>query len=95
MNRGVRTLEILKQGVNQPLTLERQVASLYTVVKGHLDDIPVQDVRRFEEEFLSFLDSSRAEILNSIRDTKDLTADNEKALSEAIQQFKKGFAPSA
>ncbi|MED4601481.1 F0F1 ATP synthase subunit alpha [Paenibacillus validus] len=95
LNRGVRTLEILKQGVNQPLTLERQVASLYTVVKGHLDDIPVQDVRRFEEEFLSFLDSSRAEILNSIRDTKDLTADNEKALSEAIQQFKKGFAPSA
>lgn len=95
LNRGIRTLEILKQGVNQPLSLERQVASLYTVVKGYLDDIPVQDVRRFEEEFLSFLDSSRAEILNSIRDTKDLTADNEKALTDAIQQFKKGFAPSA
>ncbi|WP_281883176.1 F0F1 ATP synthase subunit alpha [Paenibacillus sp. YYML68] len=94
LNRGVRTLEILKQGVNQPMSLERQVASLYTVVKGHLDDIPVADVRRFEAEFLSFLDSSRPEILNSIRDTKDLTADNEKALTDAIQQFKKGFARS-
>ncbi|MEK8131686.1 F0F1 ATP synthase subunit alpha [Paenibacillus filicis] len=94
LNRGVRTLEILKQGVNQPLSLERQVASLYTVVKGHLDDLPVQDVTRFEAEFLGFLDSSRSEILNSIRDTKDLTADNEKALTDAIQQFKKGFARS-
>jgi F-type H+-transporting ATPase subunit alpha len=94
LDRGVRTLEILKQGVNQPLSLERQVASLYTVVKGYLDDLPVQDVRRFESEFLAFLDASHPEILASIRDTKDITADNEKALIEAIQQFKKGFARS-
>ncbi|MFC0216398.1 F0F1 ATP synthase subunit alpha [Paenibacillus chartarius] len=94
LDRGIRTLEILKQGVNQPLALERQVASLYTVVKGHLDDLPVEDVRRFEAEFLAYLDSNRAEILASIRDTKDLTADNEKALIEAIQQFKKSFARS-
>jgi F-type H+-transporting ATPase subunit alpha len=94
LNRGVRTLEILKQGVHQPMSLEKQVTSLYTVVKGHLDDLPVQDVRRFEAEFLGYLESNRPEILQSIRDTKDITADNDKALTEAIQQFKKGFAAS-
>ncbi|WP_373232159.1 F0F1 ATP synthase subunit alpha [Cohnella sp.] len=94
LNRGERTLEILKQGVNQPLAVERQVVSLYLVTKGHADDIPVQDIRRFEAEFLGYVDANRPEILASIRDTKDITADNDKALVEAIQSFKKGFAAS-
>jgi F-type H+-transporting ATPase subunit alpha len=94
LDRGVRTLEILKQGVHQPLSLEKQVCSLYTVVKGHLDDIPVQDVTRFEAQFLAYLESNRTEILNSIRDTKDITADNDKALVDAINTFKKSFAVS-
>jgi F-type H+-transporting ATPase subunit alpha len=94
LDRGIRTLEILKQGVNQPLPLERQVASLYTVVKGYVDDLPVQDIRRFESEFLAFLDASHPEILASIRDTKDITPENENALKDAIQQFKKSFARS-
>ena len=94
LNRGERTLEILKQGVNQPMPVERQVVSLYTVTRGHLDDIPVQDVRRFEGELLGYVDANRPEILASIRDTKDLTSDNEKVLIEAIQTFKKSFAAS-
>ncbi|MDF2647833.1 MAG: atpA, partial [Paenibacillus sp.] len=93
-DRGVRTLEILKQGVHQPMSLEKQVASLYTVVKGHVDDLPVQDVTRFEGQFLAYLESNRPEILHSIRDTKDITPDNDKALVEAIVQFKKSFAAS-
>lgn len=95
LNRGIRTLELLKQGVNQPLPVEKQVVAIYAVTRGHVDEYPVQDVRRFEAEFLSYLDASRPEILASIRDTKDLTSDNEKALQDAIAQFKKGFAPSA
>lgn len=95
LNRGVRTLEILKQGINQPLPVERQVVSLFIVTRGHTDDIPVQDVRRFESEFLTYLDANRSEIFASIRDTKDLTSDNEKALVEAIGAFKKGFAVTA
>ncbi|MFC4303510.1 F0F1 ATP synthase subunit alpha [Cohnella boryungensis] len=92
LDRGIRTLEILKQGVNQPLAVERQVVSLYVVTKGHLDTIPVQDVRRFESEFLSYVDANRPEIFSSIRDTKDLTAETDKALIDAIAAFKKGFA---
>ena len=94
LNRGVRILEILKQGVGEPMPVEKQVVSLYTVTKGYLDDLPVQDVRRFEKEFLDYVEANHPGIYESIRDTKDLTADNEKALIEAIGAFKKTFAVS-
>ncbi|AJS60404.1 F0F1 ATP synthase subunit alpha [Paenibacillus sp. IHBB 10380] len=94
LNRGARLMEILKQGVNQPLQVEYQVISLYAAVKGHLDDIPVSEIRRFEKEYLTFVESNHPEILQSIRDTKDLTADNETALKDAIAKFIKGFAVS-
>ncbi|MFC4599744.1 F0F1 ATP synthase subunit alpha [Cohnella hongkongensis] len=94
LDRGVRTLEILKQGVNQPLPVERQVVSLYLVTKGHLDSIPVQDVRRFEAEFLNYVDANRSEIFQSIRDTKDLTAETDQALIDTIAAFKKSFSVS-
>ena len=94
LNRGARLMEILKQGVNQPLSVEQQVVSLYAAVKGYIDDIEVADVRRFESEFLAFIGSNKPEILQSITDTKDLTSDNENALKAAIDQFKKGFAAS-
>ncbi|QLG38160.1 MULTISPECIES: F0F1 ATP synthase subunit alpha [unclassified Paenibacillus] len=94
LNRGARMMEILKQGVNQPLPVEQQVVSLYTAVKGFLDEIPTGDVTRFEREFLAFMESSHPEILGSIRDTKELTADNESALKDAIEKFRKSFAVS-
>lgn len=95
LNRGARMMEMLKQGVNQPMPVEKQVVSLYTATKGHLDDIPVADVLRFEKEFLFFVESNKPEILASIRDTKDITAENDKALVDAINQFKKGFNVTA
>jgi F-type H+-transporting ATPase subunit alpha len=93
--RGARTTEILKQGVHQPMPVEKQVVSIYTAVKGYLDDIPLQDVLRFEKEFLAFVDSNHPEIFASIRDTQDLTPENEQALRAAIEKFKKSFAVSA
>jgi len=94
LNRGARTMEILKQGVNQPMPVEQQVISIYTAVKGHLDEIAIEDILRFEQEFLAFLDSKYPQIGASIRDTKDLAADNEKALVDAINEFKRSFAAS-
>ncbi|CAM4152444.1 F0F1 ATP synthase subunit alpha [Paenibacillus alkaliterrae] len=95
LNRGARTMEILKQDVNQPMPVEKQVISIYSAVKGHLDEIPVSDILRFEKEFHAYLDSNSPEIGQSIRDTKDIVADNEKALVDAINKFKKSFAVSA
>lgn len=94
LNRGARTMEILKQGVNQPMPVEKQVISIYSAVKGHLDDVAIVDILRFEQEFLAFLDSKYPQIGASIRDTKDLVADNEKALVDAINEFKRSFAAS-
>jgi F-type H+-transporting ATPase subunit alpha len=95
ITRGQRTVEILKQGQYEPLPVEKQVISIYTAVKGYLDDISLDDVRRFEKELLSFIDSKYAGVLKNIDETKDLTADNETELKKAIEEFKKGFVASA
>lgn len=94
LTRGSRMMEILKQGVNQPLAVEEQVISLYSAVKGYLDDIALGDVRRFENEFLAYVKNQHDDVLQSIRDTKDLTADNEAKLKEVIEKFKRSFAAS-
>ncbi|WP_168121405.1 F0F1 ATP synthase subunit alpha [Paenibacillus sp. HB172176] len=92
LNRGARTMEILKQGVNQPMPVEKQVMSIYTAVKGHLDDVALENITRFEKEFLAFMDSNHPEIGASIRDTKVMSKENEAALVDAINKFKKSFA---
>lgn len=94
LNRGARTAEILKQGVNQPMSVEKQVISLYAVTKGFLDDIEVADVLRFEKEFLQYAESNTPEIFKSITETKDLTKENEEAITASLNAFKKGFAGS-
>lgn len=95
LNRGARLMEILKQGVNQPLPVEKQVVSLYVATKGHLDEIPLQDIRRFEADYLEYVEANYAQILESIRTTKDLSKETEEALVESVNKFKKSFAVSA
>lgn len=90
--RGERTVEMLKQDEGQPMPVEKQVISLYLVTKGHLDDIPVEDVRRFEKEFHAYLDANHEDIYASIRENKKMEEDNEAKLKQAIETFKKGFA---
>ena len=67
--RGERTVEVLKQGQNNPLPVEHQVLIIFALTKGYLDDIPVQDITRFEEEFNHWAESNATELLNEIRDT--------------------------
>lgn len=59
LNRGARTVEVLKQGLHKPLVAEKQVMILYALTKGFLDDIPVEDITRFEEEFLNWMDKNK------------------------------------
>lgn len=93
LNRGERTVEILKQDENKPLDVEKQVVSIYAVTKGFLDDIPVEDVRRFELELLDFVEANKSELYTQIRETGALPDAEE--LNAAIEEFKKGFTPSA
>ncbi|ARQ07854.1 F0F1 ATP synthase subunit alpha [Macrococcoides canis] len=92
LERGKRTVEVLKQDQNKPLTVDKQVTILYALTKGHLDDIPVQDITRFEDEFLGWVGSNAPHIYQEIRDTKGLPADE--VFVEAINAFKKIFKKS-
>ncbi|OZI13429.1 F0F1 ATP synthase subunit alpha [Bacillus sp. FJAT-42315] len=92
LNRGARTVEVLKQDLNKPLKVEKQVVILYALTRGHLDDIPVTDIRRFEDELLSWLDHNHTNVLEHIRTTKELASDDE--MKAAINEFKKTFAKS-
>ncbi|WP_010279007.1 F0F1 ATP synthase subunit alpha [Paenibacillus senegalensis] len=94
LNRGARTFEILKQGVNQSMSVEKQVVSIFTAVRGFLDDIALEDVIRFEKEFLAFVEMNHPEIFTSIQETKDLTKENEQELIKAIEKFKRTFSAS-
>ncbi len=91
LNRGERTVEILKQHQYQPMSMENQVVSLWTVVNGYMDDIPVASVRKFEGEWLSFLASTYPQIQESIRTTGALADETVAALKEAVQKFKATF----
>nr|WP_216369187.1 MULTISPECIES: F0F1 ATP synthase subunit alpha [unclassified Brevibacillus] len=92
LTRGQRLMEVMKQNQFDPMPVEKQVAIIYAATKGYLDDIPVEDVRRFEKEFLSYLDSNKPQLLEHIRTTKELP--DEKDLNAAIEEFKKGFSVS-
>jgi F-type H+-transporting ATPase subunit alpha len=89
LNRGVRTVEVLKQGLHKPQSVEKQVTILYALTRGLIDDIPVQDVTRFESELFAFMDANHKDLLDHITNTKDLP--NEDAYKAAIENFKKGF----
>lgn len=90
--RGERTVEVLKQGQNNPLPVEHQVLIIFALTQGYLDDIPVQDINRFEEEFNHWAESNATELLNEIRETGALP-DADK-FDSAITEFKKGFNKS-
>ena len=90
--RGERTVEVLKQDQNNPLRVEYQVLIIFALTKGYLDDIPVQDINRFEEELNHWADTNATELLNEIRETGALP-DADK-FDSAITEFKKGFNKS-
>ncbi|HBF58636.1 ATP F0F1 synthase subunit alpha [Exiguobacterium indicum] len=89
LNRGERTVEVLKQDLNQPLTVDKQVIIIYALTRGHLDDVAVTDIRRFEKELNLWLDQNRKQLCDEIRKTGNLPADEE--LVAAISEFKKTF----
>src|SRR5699024_5613970 len=86
-NRGERTVEVLKQGLHEPLVVEKQVMILYALVHGFLDDIPVEDVVRFESEFHTWLDTNAKEILDKIRETGQ--PQDKEEMEEPIKNFKR------
>ena len=86
LNRGRRTIEVLKQPLHKPLPVEKQVVILYALTHGFLDSVPVDQIMDFEEALYDYFDSHHEDIFETIRTTKDLP--EESVLNEAIQAFK-------
>lgn len=88
---GQRMVEILKQDQYVPMSVEKQIAIIWAGNNGHLNDIELDDVKRFEEEFLSYLGTNYASTLDDIRDSGELSDEIVENLKKAVNEFKKGF----
>ncbi|MEU5877577.1 F0F1 ATP synthase subunit alpha [Spirillospora sp. NPDC047279] len=95
LDRGARLVELLKQPQFSPFPVEKQVVSVWAGTTGELDDVPVEDVRRFETDFLEYVVRNHDGLLTSIRETGKLSDDGLTTLKDAITEFKKGFETSA
>ena len=95
LERGSRLVELLKQAQYEPQAMEREVISVWAGTTGRLDDVPVEDIRRFDAEFLDYVERNKAEILDAIRSTSDLSDDTVSVLEAAIEEFKRQFSTSS
>ena len=89
--RGTRLVELLKQPQYQPQAMEREVVSVWSGTSGQLDDVPVEDIRRFDAEFLDYIQREQPGILETIRQTSDLSDDTITTLTSSINAFKRQF----
>ncbi|MBO2448165.1 F0F1 ATP synthase subunit alpha [Actinomadura barringtoniae] len=94
LDRGARLVELLKQPQFSPYPVEQQVVSVWAGTTGELDEIPVEDVKRFEAEFLDYVERNESGLLTSIRETGQLSDDALTSLKDSITEFKKGFETS-
>jgi F-type H+/Na+-transporting ATPase subunit alpha len=91
LERGARLTELLKQGQYAPFPVEEQVVSIFLGTRGHLDDVAVVDVRRFESDFLTDVRRHHPDILDTIRETQQFSEETEQQTVDAVTAFKKGF----
>lgn len=91
LDRGARLVELLKQPQYRPMPAQEQVASIWAATHGHMDDVPVDQIRRFETDMLTFLRDTRKDVLDAIKDKKVIDEAVESALTEAVAAFKQGW----
>ncbi len=92
IERGRRSVEILKQGQYEPMAVEHQVAILYALTNGYVDDVEVSEVRNWEKDFHKYLDSSAKEVITLIAEKKELSDEVVAALEKAIRDYKEIYA---
>ena len=95
LDRGARLVELLKQGQYSPYPTERQVVSIWAGTTGQLDDVPVEEIGRFESELLDNIGREHQGIFDAIRETGELSDDTVTALKDAVEEFRKGFETSS
>ncbi|HHU45668.1 MAG TPA: F0F1 ATP synthase subunit alpha, partial [Actinomycetales bacterium] len=94
LERGQRLVELLKQPENKPQSVEYQMTSIYLAGEGEFDDVPVEDVRRFESELMEHLYSKNQDVFAQIDGGKAFTDESKESLKSSVAEFKKGFQTS-
>ena len=89
LEKGKRILEVLKQEQYKPMDVEKQIVILYATLNDFLSDIRVKDIRRFEDEFLEFMDTHHRDVLKQIIDEKQLSDNLKENIEKCIIEFKK------
>jgi len=93
IERGKRMVELLKQDQYVPMSMEEQVIVLFAGTKGYLDDVPVESVRKFEDELLRYIRDNKADIKKEIGEKRTVDDDLKNRLIQAVEDFKRGFQP--
>ncbi|MBM4167070.1 MAG: F0F1 ATP synthase subunit alpha [Ignavibacteria bacterium] len=91
LRRGSRLVEILKQGQYEPMPVENQISIIFAGTNGYLDEFPLEQVKRFEKEFLEMMEIKHKDVLNAIAQTKDLTEEITKKLNTILREFSETF----
>jgi F-type H+-transporting ATPase subunit alpha len=91
LRRGSRLVELLKQGQYVPMSVEKQVAIIFAGTNGYLDDVPLEEVERYEREFLEMMDLNHASLLQAIAEKKDLTPEITEKLVAVLKEFTASF----
>jgi F-type H+-transporting ATPase subunit alpha len=94
LNRGARLVEILKQGQFQPLPVEKQVLIIFAGTNGFLDDLPVDQCRKFESEMYRFFENAHPTVLTTIREKKDIDDALKTKIQAGLTEFKQRFVSS-
>lgn len=95
LEKGKRILEVLKQEQYKPMDVEKQIVILYAILNDFLSDIRVKDIRRFEDQFLEFMDTHHRDVLKQIIDEKQLSDNLKENIEKCIIEFKKEFLKDA
>lgn len=94
LDRGGRLMEMLKQGEGEPFPVEEEIVSLFLGTQGHLDSVPIDEVQRFEREFLAHVRRNHDHVLKEIVESKQLSDDASNTIAKAAEEFKKQFTTS-
>ena len=93
--RGQRLTEILKQPQYVPMDVEKQVLIIWSATNGFTDDVPIEDIRKFEGDLLSFIENSHPAVLQKLREKKAVTDEVQKDLEQSLKDFKEMWADKA
>jgi F-type H+-transporting ATPase subunit alpha len=89
LNRGAKLTELLKQDQYSPMTVAEQVVSVFAGVKGYLDDIALDKIKKFEKDIIEKIKSDKPEIIDAIQSSGKLEEDTENLLKQIIEEYKK------